>query len=102
MSKNFSEQEKAYLKNITKWNERTSRQQAIFYNICMIVGAVIVLFACLYIIQNVDQKNVYLKGLPGFVLSIPFFLVYYFGMKAINEKNLIASIFEKLRRRGSK
>jgi amino acid permease len=102
MDKKFSEQEKKYLKSVTKWNERTSKQQVFFYNICMIVGAVIVLFTCLYIIQNVDQENIYLKGLPGFILSIPFFLIYYFGLKAIDEKNLIASIFEKLRRHDSK
>ncbi len=102
MNKNFSEQEKKYLKNVTKWNEKTSRQQVFFYNICMIVGAVIVLFTCLYIIQNVDQENIYLKGLPGFFLSIPFFLIYYFGLQTIDEKDLIASIIEKLKRRGSK
>jgi uncharacterized membrane protein len=102
MDKKFSEQEKKYLKSVTKWNERASKQQVFFYNICMVVGAVIVLFTCLYIIQNVDEKNIYLKGLPGFIVSIPFFLIYYFGLKAIDEKNLIASIFEKLKRRDSK
>jgi hypothetical protein len=102
MEKKFSEQEKEYLKSVTKWNERTGRQQAIFYNICLVVGGVIVLFTSLYIIQNVDQPHIYLKGLPGFILSIPFFLVYYFGLKAINEKNLIVSILEKLKRHDSK
>jgi hypothetical protein len=102
MEKKFSEQEKEYLKSVTKWNERTGRQQAIFYNICLVVGGIIVLFTSLYIIQNVDQPHIYLKGLPGFILSIPFFLIYYFGLKAINEKNLIASILEKFKRHDSK
>ena len=97
MAKDFSEEEKTYLRNLTQWDARTSKQQVIFFNICMIVGGIVVLFTSLYIIQNMDKENVYLKGLPGFALAIPFFLIYYFGMKNIDEKNLIASILEKLR-----
>lgn len=102
MSKDFSDEEKAYLRNLTRWDSRTSKQQVIFYNICMIVGGIIVLFTSLYIIQNMDKPNIYIKGLPGFALSIPFFLIYYFGLKNIDEKNLIASILEKLKWRISK
>jgi hypothetical protein len=102
MTSGFSEEEKAYLKNLNRWNERTSKHQAFFYNICGIVGGVIILYTCLRIIQNVGQENIYLKGLPGFIFAVPFFIIYYFGLKTIDEKNLIASILEKVKKRSSR
>jgi hypothetical protein len=91
----LTEEEQDYLDRVLDWEKRERKQRLFFYNICLSAGGLIILFTFLYLLENLEDTSIYWIGIPGVLLSIPFFIVYTLGLKSINEKNLIASIFKK-------
>ena len=95
----LTDDEKQYIDKMEAWEKREQKKRLFFYNICLISGALIILFTFLYLLQNLEDTSIYWVGIPGVLLSIPFFVVYAIGLKSISEKNLISSIFKKWRAR---
>jgi len=97
MKKDLTKDEEKYVEYFLSWREKESKQRTIFYNACLIAGGIIILSTFIYLIQNLEDSSIYWIGIPGVLISIPFFIVYSLGMKMVNEKNIIASIIEKLK-----
>ena len=71
---------------ILQEEQQEIKQQLIFYNICLIAGAIIILFSLIYLLQNLGNNSVYWIGFLGIFFAIPFFIIYGLGMKSIKDK----------------
>ena len=91
MMKNLTQNEKEPIERLIQWEHKESKQQLIFYNICLIAGSIIILFSLIYLFQNIGNNSVYWIGFLGVFSSIPFFVIYSLGIKSINEKKRTSS-----------
>ena len=97
MTGKFTDEEQQYIERLMVWKKQERRRRLIFYNSCLIAAGFIILFTFLYLFQNPEHHSIYVIGIPGILAAVPLIVVYALGLKSIDEKNLIASIFRKLK-----
>ncbi|MBL7135199.1 MAG: hypothetical protein ISS81_01235 [Candidatus Marinimicrobia bacterium] len=95
MSKELSKEEQEYLYDILE-REHEQGRLAVFSNIFLLVGCILIVATMIYLYQHLVDKAVYWIGLPGILMGIVLILLYVILMKRTRENKIIISILKKL------
>jgi hypothetical protein len=93
----LTKDEKDYLDRLLRWKKQEKKAQLVFYHCCLFAGGIILVTTFILMLENLNDLTVYRIGIPGLLISIPFFIIYALGYQMVEHKNLIATILEKLK-----
>ena len=92
----LDKQEKEFMRNILRWDQKSASIGVIVNNIFLITGMVVTLYVAYKTIININDLHTLWLLLPGYVIGILFLSIYIVGDIRIKERRNYASVMRKI------
>ncbi len=92
----LDKQEKEFMRNILRWDQKSASIEVIVNNIFLITGMVVTLYVAYKTIININDLHTLWLLLPGYVIGILFLSIYIVGDIRIKERRNYASVMRKI------
>ena len=98
MRSDLNEQERQFVDELLKWDQKDRPGQWVLCHIFLILGGIVFVAAAILTVQNLNDRTILWVMLPGTLIAIAFFVLYIVGERRIRERKLMASVLRKLAR----
>jgi len=92
----LDKQEREFMRNILRWDQKSASIEVIVNNIFLIIGMVVTLYVAYKTIVNIKDLHTLWLLLPGYVIGILFLSIYIVGDIRIKERRNYASVMRKI------
>ena len=86
---------KQFLNEWPRWDGSGHRVHRIICQICLLMGTAIFVVSSFLTLQNLNDQTILWIMVPGSVIAILLFLVYWGGERRIKEYHLFFSVLKK-------
>ena len=92
----LNKQEKEFMRNILRWDQKRASIEVIVNNIFLILGMIVTLYVAYKTILNLNDLHSLWLLLPGYVIGILFLSIFIVGDVRIKERRNYASVMRKI------
>ncbi len=92
----LSKQEKDFMRNILRWDQKRASIEVIVNNIFLILGMIVTLYVAYKTISSLNNLQSLWLLMPGYVIGILFLCIYIVGETRIKERRKYASVMRKI------
>lgn len=92
----LNKQEKEFMRNILRWDQKRASIEVIVNNIFLILGMIVTLYVAYKTIINLNDLHSLWLLLPGYVIGILFLSIFIVGDVRIKERRNYASVMRKI------
>ena len=92
----LNKQEKTFMRNILRWDQKRASIEVIVNNIFLFIGMIVTLYVAYKTISSLNDLQSLWLLLPGYVIGILFLSIYIVGDTRIKERRKYASVMRKI------